>query len=500
MSTITSKNCLITAALSAFAEWFSLRYNESLLRYCLITTRHAAVLLLISCLAMTASAKTQPNIIFMLTDDQGWTDLSSFGSGYYETPHIDKLASQGMRFTAAYSACTVCSPSRASIMTGQYPARLHITDWIAGHKRPNAKLSVPDWTLFLSTNICNMASTLKAAGYTTACIGKWHLGGADYWPEKQGFDLNAGGYDRGQPPSYFAPYNIPTLKEGPAGEFLSDRLTTEAIGFMEKNRDKPFFIYFPHYAVHTPLMAKKEVIEKYKSKTDPKGLHQNATYAGLVESVDDSMGRLMKALEELKLSDNTIIVYTSDNGGLKGVTSNAPLRVGKGSAYEGGVRVPLIVKWPGITKAGSTCSVPVIGADYFPTLLEMAGVAVPAKHVVDGESIVPLLKQAGQLKREAIYWHYPHYHPGGATPYGAIREGDFRLVEFFEDNHVELYNLKEDVGETKDLALTNPEKAKELRAKLTTWRQQVGAQMPAPNPNFDPAKDGAKPQNKKKNK
>lgn len=456
--------------------------------------------LLFSCFAMTASAKAQPNIIFMLTDDQGWTDLKCFGSGYYETPHIDKLAAEGMRFTAAYSACTVCSPSRASIMTGQYPARLHITDWIAGHQRPTAKLKIPDWTQFLSTNICNMASTLKAAGYATACIGKWHLGGADYWPERQGFDLNAGGYDRGQPPSYFAPYKIPTLKEGTDGEFLSDRLTTETIGFMEKNRDKPFFIYFPHYAVHTPLMAKKEVIEKYKNKKDPKGLHTNATYAGLVESVDDSMGRIMKALEELKLSENTIIVYTSDNGGLKGVTSNAPLRVGKGSAYEGGVRVPLIVKWPGIIKAGSISHTPVIGADYFPTILEMAGASIPANHIVDGESIVPLLKQNGTLKRDAIYWHYPHYHPGGATPYGAIREGDFRLVEFYEDNHIELYNIKEDVGETKDLALTNPEKAKELRVKLSAWRQQVGAQMPAPNPKYDPAKEGAKSQNKKKNK
>lgn len=454
---------------------------------------------LFACLALTSAAKKKPNIIFMLTDDQGWTDLRSFGSGYYETPNIDRLATQGMRFTAAYSACTVCSPSRASIMTGQYPARLHITDWIAGHKRPYAKLKVPDWTLFLSTNICNVASTLKAAGYTTASIGKWHLGGPAYWPEKQGFDCNIGGYGKGQPPSYFAPYNIPTLKEGPDGEFLSDRLTTEAIAFIKKNKDSPFFIYFPHYAVHTPLMAKKEVIEKYKGKSDPKGLHKNPTYAGLIESVDDSMGRILKVLEDLKLADNTIIVYTSDNGGLKGVTSNAPLRAGKGSAYEGGVRVPLIITWPGVTKPGSTCEVPVIGTDFFPTLLEIAGVPVPAHHVVDGESLVPLLTASGSLKRKAIYWHYPHYHPGGATPYGAIREGDFRLVEFYEDNHTELYNLKDDVGEAKDLATTHPQKAKELQEKLATWRRQVGAQMPTPNPTFDPEKDAVPPARKKKN-
>jgi arylsulfatase A-like enzyme len=456
--------------------------------------------LLLTLVTVTVSAKSQPNIIFMLTDDLGWTDLGCFGSAYYETPNLDKLASQGMRFSAAYSSCTVCSPSRASVMTGQYPARLHITDWISGHERPYAKLKIPDWTQYLSTNICNMASVLKSAGYATACIGKWHLGGAAYWPENQGFDFNAGGCNMGQPPNYFSPYKIPTLKDGPAGEFLSDRLTSEAIGFMEKNKDKPFFIYFPHYAVHTPLMAKKEVIEKYKGKTDPKGLHKNPTYAGLIESVDDSMGRLLKTLEDLKLSDNTIIFFTSDNGGLKSATNNDPLRAGKGSAYEGGVRVPLIVKWPGVTQAGSTSTIPVIGADYFPTLLEIAGVATPARHVVDGESIVPLLKQNGTLKRDAIYWHYPHYHPGGATPYGAIREGDFRLVEFYEDAHVELYNVNEDVSESNNLALTNPDKATALRTKLSTWRQHVGAQMPSPNPNFDTEKERVKPQRKNKPK
>ncbi len=446
---------------------------------------------------LTASlvSAAQPNIIFVLVDDMGWTDLGCFGSTYYQTPNIDRLAAQGMRFTDAYSACTVCSPTRASVMTGQYPARLHITDWIAGHKRPFAKLSIPDWTMQLSPDTPNVARVLKSAGYSTASIGKWHLGPEACWPDKQGFDLNFGGCDKGQPPSYFSPYKIPTLAEGPAGEFLSDRLTSEALSFVERNKDKPFFLYLPHYAVHTPLAAKPEVVEKYKAKQNKDAAHHNPVYAGLVESVDDSVGRILRKLEELKLSENTIIIFTSDNGGLIGCTSNVPLRAGKGSAYEGGVRVPLIVKWPGVTKPGSVSHTPVISADFFPTLLAMLGVAAPASHVVDGESLVPVLKQEGALARQALYWHYPHYHPGGATPYSAIREGDFRLVEFFEDQHVELYNLKDDIGETQDLAVKMPEKTADLRQKLKDWRNRVGAQMPTPNPGYDPGKDN---QQKKK--
>ena len=448
-------------------------------------------------MALPASAAEpipKPNIVFVLTDDMGWTDLGCFGSTYYETPNIDRLASQGMRFTDAYAACTVCSPTRASIMTGQYPARLHITDWIAGHKRPFAKLSVPDWTLQLSPDIPNVAKALKAAGYATASIGKWHLGPEACWPDKQGFDLNVAGCDKGQPPSYFSPYKIPTLTDGPAGEFLSDRLTTEALKFIESNKEKPFFLYLPHYAVHTPLMAKKEVIAKYKAKTDPRAAHTNPTYGALVESVDDSVGRLLQKLDDLKLSERTIIVFTSDNGGLTlgKVTSNMPLRAGKGSAYEGGVRVPLIVKWPGVTKPGSVSHAPVISADYYPTLLSIAGAAVPATHTVDGESLEPLLRQSGHLKRDAIYWHYPHYHPGGATPYGAIREGDFRLVEFYEDCRVELYNLKDDLGETQDLAAKFPQKTAALQQKLHDWRTRVGAQMPTLNPACDPSQDQQK--------
>ena len=422
------------------------------------------------CLASSKAAEpAPPNIIFILTDDLGWTDLGCFGSKFYETPHLDELARQGMKFTDAYSACTVCSPTRASLLTGQYPARLHLTDWIAGHQRPFAKLSVPDWTQQLSPAIPNLAQVLKTKGYTSASIGKWHLGPVACRPDKQGFDLNVGGYDRGQPPSYFSPYKIPTPTESPDGEFLSDRLTTEAIKFIKQNQARPFFLYLPHYAVHTPLMAKPEVIAKYKAKADPDAPHHNAAYAGLIESVDDSVGRLMATLDELKLSANTLLIFTSDNGGLIGPTANPPLRAGKGSAYEGGVRVPLIVRWPGRIKPGSTCATPVITPDFYPTLVALAGATAPASHRIDGGNLLPLFQQTGTLQRDTVYWHYPHYHPGGATPYSALRQGDFRLVEFHEDQHIELYNLREDIGETKNLATVQPEKAAVLREKLHAW-------------------------------
>ncbi|MDR2849302.1 MAG: sulfatase [Verrucomicrobiota bacterium] len=443
-------------------------------------------------LLAAAAHAAPPNIVFVLVDDMGWTDLGCFGSPYYETPNVDRLAAQGMRFTDAYAACTVCSPSRASILTGQYPARLHITDWIEGHKRPFAKLKVPDWTMRLSPEIPNLARTLKAAGYATASIGKWHLGDASCYPDKQGFDVNVGGDSRGHSQKYFAPYAISTLPEGPDGEFLTDREAAEAEKFIRANRDRPFFVYLAHYAVHMPIAAKPAVIEKYKAKRDKDAPHRNAVYAGLVESVDDALGRVLRTLDELALTERTVIVFTSDNGGLLGCTSNTPLRAGKGSPYEGGVRVPLIVKWPGVTKPGSVCAAPVIGADYFPTLLAMAGVPVPAGHTVDGESLVPLLKQSGALARDAIYWHYPHYHPGAATPYSAVRSGDFRLVEFYEDNRVELYNLKDDIGEAHDLAAALPEKAAALRQQLHDWRARVGAQAPTPNPAYDPERDGKK--------
>ena len=457
------------------------------------TTWYCSCVRLITLALLSASlifAKDPPlNVVVILVDDLGWTDLGCQGSKFYETPNIDRLASESMRFTQAYAACTVCSPTRAGLMTGKYPARLHLTDWIAGHVLPKAKLKVPDWQMHLPLEERTIAEAFRDGGYATASIGKWHLGGPEFYPDHQGFDQNIGGCERGQPPSYFSPYGIATLTDGPKGEFLSDRLTEEALKFIERNQARPFFVYLPHYAVHTPLMSKPEVIARYRSKADPKNPQHNPIYAALIESVDDSVGRILQKLTNLKLADRTVIIFTSDNGGLvlNNVTSNLPLRAGKGSAYEGGVRVPLLVKWPGVTQAGSSCAVPAITPDLPPTLLEMAGLKPEKDQVVDGESLVPLLKGAGALRRDSIYWHYPHYHPGGATPYSAIRQGDWKLIEFFEDNRVELYNLHEDLGERTDLAVKLPDRAEALRQKLHAWCTQVGAQLPAPNPNYDPS-------------
>jgi len=433
----------------------------------------------------------QPNFVLILADDLGWSDLHCQGSRFYQTPNLDRLASQGMRFTQAYSACTVCSPTRAALMTGKYPARLHLTDWIAGHVRPYAKLTVPDWTMHLPLEEITVAKALKPAGYASISIGKWHLGGPEFYPEKLGFDDNIAGCERGQPPSYFSPYGIQTLTDGPRGEFLSDRLTDEALKFIERNRANPFFIYLPHYAVHTPLMAKSNVVDKYQRSADPNYPQHNATYAALVESVDDSVGRIIRKLDDLGLRNNTVVIFTSDNGGLvlDDVTSNLGLRAGKGSAYEGGVRVPLLIDWPGNTKPGSTCNTPVISPDLYATILAIAGVKPAANQIVDGESLIPLLRKSGTLKRDSIFWHYPHYHPGGATPYSAIRQGDWKLIEFYEDHHVELYNLADDLQERKDLSKLKTRKTDALRTKLQSWRVEIGAQSPTLNPAFDPLRD-----------
>jgi len=451
--------------------------------------------------ALAAGAgEAKPNFVFFLIDDMGWTDVACFGSRVYETPNVDRLAAQSVRFTNAYSACTVCSPTRASILTGKYPARLHVTDWIEGHKRPFAKLKIPDWTMYLPLEEVTLAEALRPAGYVSASIGKWHLGKEPYYPDKQGFALNVAGTDKGQPPSYFYPYNIPTLAGGREKEYLTDRLSEEAEKFIEENKNRPFFLYLPHFAVHTPLQAKSDVATRYKAKIEPGQAQNNATYAAMVESVDDSVGRVMKKLDTLGIAGRTVIFFMSDNGGLIGSTSNLPLRAGKGSAYEGGVRVPMIVKWPGVTKPNAACDEPVISNDFYPTILEMAGVARDPKQIVDGVSLAPLLKGGDRLDRNEIYWHYPHYHPGGATPYGAVRQRDLKLIEFYEDNHVEMYNLKNDISEKEDLAAGMPEKAAELRKRLAEWRRSVGAQMPSPNPDYNLEKDKAKPAKKAQKK
>ncbi len=434
---------------------------------------------------LLGTATDRPNFIFILADDLGATDLGCTGSRFHETPHLDRLAARGMRFAQAYAACTVCSPSRASFLTGKVPARLRITDWIPGHARPNAKLRVPDWTQRLPHEEATIAEILKEAGYVTASIGKWHLGGAAFYPEKQGFDRAVAGTDRGQPPSYFAPWKIPTLPEGEKGEYVTDRLTHEALKFIEESREKPFFLYLPHFAVHTPLQGKPALVEKYKAKAKPDLPQRNPAYAAMLESLDEGVGRIVAKLDELKLSEKSVVVFTSDNGGLvlRDITSNVPLRAGKGSAYEGGVRVPAIVSWPGRIAAGTVCDTPAITPDWFATFVELAG--LPSREV-DGVSLAPLLLGKGPIAPRPLFWHDPHYHPGGATPYSAVRDGDWRLVEFFEDGRAELYHLKDDVGEKTDLASAKPEKAAELRKKLEEWRDSVGAQRPSPNPGFKP--------------
>jgi arylsulfatase A len=443
------------------------------------------------------TAGRPPNVVHILIDDMGWTDLGVTGSDLFETPNIDRLAARGMRFDNAYSACTVCSPTRAATMTGRYPARLHVTDWIHGSKRPKARLKIPDWTEYLPDDEVTLAEALKPAGYASASVGKWHLGdGPEHGPTRQGFDVNVAGYGAGSTPSYFSPYKIPTLADGPPGEYLTDRLTAEACRFIEANRDRPFFLYMPHYTVHTPLQAKPELVEKYRKKIKAGMRHVNPTYAAMIESLDQGVGRVLGVLEALGIADRTIVVFTSDNGGLMQPgysTDNRPLRAGKGSVYEGGVRVPLIVRWPGVTPAGSVCHEPVASVDFFPTYLEVAGLSTPRDaNPVDGRSLVPLLRDpSARLDREAIYWHYPHYHPGGATPYGAVRARDWKLIELYEDDHVELYNLADDLGETRDLARSMPEKAEALRRRLHDWRKAVGAQMPTANPDHDPAEDAA---------
>jgi len=462
----------------------------------MLKTLTALVLTILATALPAQNAGRPPNVIVILLDDWGTTDLGCYGSKLYETPNIDRLASEGVRFTTGYSACTVCSPTRAALMTGKYPARLHLTDWIAGHGRPHAKLKIPDWTKFMKHEEVTLAEQFKAAGYATASIGKWHLtpaldkGDEAYYPETHGFDVNVGGYHRGQPPSYFSPYKIPTLKEGPDGEFLTDREATEAAKFIETNRAKPFFIYLPHYAVHTPIQSKKDVAAKYAAKLEksPSLAQRNASYAALVESVDDALGTIRKALEKNGLTENTVIVITGDNGGLLPITDNAPLRAGKGSAYEGGVRVPFIVAWPGKVAPKVVSEVPAVTIDIYPTVLELAGIR-PMQSLVDGISLAPLLTKGSKPERDTVFWHYPHYHPGGATPYSAVRSGDLRLVHFYEDGRDELYDLANDIGETKDLAAAQPALAKTLRSRLDAWLKSVDAQLPTKNPAYDPSAD-----------
>ncbi len=525
-----------------------------------------------------------PNFIVFLVDDMGWADPECYGSPFHETPNINQLAQQGMRFTDAYAACPVCSPTRASILTGKYPATLNLTDFIPGHWHPFSKLNVPEFNHALPHAEITFAEMLKPSGYWSGSFGKWHLGPRSHFPDSQGFDemLVHGG-------RHFAPnFRMTPPQTYPKGKYLSEILTDRAVQFLNDNQKKPFVLYLPHYAVHIPLEAPKDVVEKYRKKrkqfsteilysfkrkyrnrinqtTDPVGnkvvksiaslsdkirftpvisesghssflvripgdkdldeivekMHSiiqkevkskqdysirvtkgvnHPTYAAMVEMIDRSLGRVMKTLDDLKLSDNTVLIFTSDNGGLYRrfdevgpiVATNSPLREEKGSLYEGGIRVPLIVRWPGKIREGTESEIPVSTVDLFPTLAKLAGVKYD--HSVDGVSLDSILlnkdEKSGQLsdfKNRAIYWHYPHYHH--TAPGSVIRQGDYKLIEFFEEGKLELYNLKDNISESNNLSEKLPEIRDRLHQSLKEWRQKVVAQMPVFNGNYQPEKE-----------
>ncbi len=451
-------------------------------------------------LAAWATPAQKPNFVLILADDLGWTDLGCYGSDFHETPRLDRLAAEGLRFTDAYAACQSCSPTRASILTGRYPARLHLTDWIPGRTPDGAKLSPPKWTNFLRRAEVTLAEALEPAGYASAAIGKWHLGKPGWFPRDQGFDFAFAGSAAGSHGSMFPPYwpasrlglfGLQPIEDIRDGEYLTDRLTREAERFLEANRDRPFFLYLSHFAVHGPVQGPPELVRKYKAKS-PGADHHNPEYAAMLENLDASSGHILDKLAALGLERETLVVFYSDNGGLsKGgaITSNRPLRGEKSTAWEGGVRVPLILRWPGVISAGTQTEEPVTSTDLFPTFLEAAGVEPPVE--IDGKSLLPLAR-GEKIDRGPIFWHAPHYKAHTPvltmTPYSAVRDGDWKLIERHEDGSVELYNLAEDIGETMDYSADRPEITERLRSLLADWRARVGAQMPTANPDANPTR------------
>ncbi len=472
----------------------------------------------------------RPNVVCIVADDLGWRDLGCYGSSFYETPNLDRLAREGTRFTDAYASCPVCSPTRASVMTGKYPPSVGITNYIAG--RAEGKLREPDYHHALPEAETTLAEALSDAGYATGFVGKWHLGGAeqDSLPTDRGFDTNVAGCSWGMPSNgYVAPWGNPTLEEGPEdeGRYLPDRLGEAAAAFVESHDgEEPFFLNYDPYLVHTPLQAPDDAVERYERKRESLGLdvvqeievdgrfptehkkdgrikrrlvQSHPTYAAMIEALDRNVGRVLDALERAGVAEETVVIFTADNGGLATAegspTTNDPLREGKGWMQEGGNRVPFIVRWPGVTDAEGApelCEAPVTSPDVYPTLLGAAGVGVPEEQAVEGTDIRPLLS-GGDLDREAIFWHYPHYGNQGSTPAAAVRAGDWKLVEYFEDDSVRLHHLGEDVREERDLSAHRPEKARELRERLHDWQDEVGARMPEENPDYEPWPDRAGP-------
>ncbi|GGW47843.1 sulfatase [Arenibacter certesii] len=458
-------------------------------------------------------SQLRPNILFILVDDLGYHDLGYTGSSFYETPNIDRLASEGMVFTNAYAASPICSPSRAAIMTGKHPAELNITDYIPGNRHygphKNQKLASHPFKLFLDPKETTIAEALKENGYSTFFAGKWHLGETqDYFPDKQGFDINLGGNNTGTPSGgYFSPYRNPQLSDGPDGEYLTDRLTDETIKFMSAEKKEPFFAFLSYYTVHLPMQGKPEKVRYYEGKLE-KFKYQEAPfvkegatyikyrqnmphYAAMVESLDENIGRLLSALEENGLSENTLVVFTSDNGGMSTSsqtdnipTSNLPLRAGKGYLYEGGIKVPLILRWPRAISPKTVSSVPVIGTDFFPILLDTGKSKSRSRSILNSPSLTQLLNKETPKDRP-LYWYYPHYSGGlGGRPSAAIRLGDYKLIRFFENDHYELYNIKVDPGEQKNVTTVLPKKTKHLKKELIRWMIAMEVKLPFPNPAY----------------
>lgn len=469
----------------------------------------AALLLTLLPPLLSGSVKKKdkrPNIVFILIDDMGYSDIGCYGSTYYETPNIDKLAKQGIKFTNAYAASTLCSPTRASILTGKYPGRLHITHAIPieGYSRlPNTPLMDADYTKNLPLEEVTFAEVLKNDGYKTAAIGKWHVcWDKQYFPQSQGFDQNMGGGGMGSTMDYFYPYagkwkmnpQSPVVEwqvfpDGKKGEYLTDRLTDETLRFIEQNKEGPFLAYLQHYGVHTPIQAKDSLIKKYLRKpVDSLKRHTHPKYAAMIESIDESVGRIMRKLDELGLSDNTIVVFTSDNGGHGRITSNWPFRGNKGNFYEGGIRVPLIIKWPGHIKSGRSTDAQFISTDFYPTLLGLAHLYAGEEYI-DGINQAPLLTQDKSISRNRLlFWHFPNYtgtgHPNASGPCSVIRDGKWKLLEYFEDGSLELYDLQKDIKEKNNLAKLYPQVTADLHKKLAEWRKEAKVQMPRLNPAY----------------
>lgn len=441
-----------------------------------------------------AAAKAPTNFVLILADDLGASDIGCYGNRNVATPNLDRLATEGARFTQAYAACPVCSPTRASIMTGRYPVRTGVTDWIPGRASHEAgPIVTPRTATELRLEEQTIAERLKAAGYRSVAVGKWHLGGPGYWPTDQGFDLNVGGNHSGSPPPggkpYFGPYDLPNLK-GEPGDFLTEKLTGAASDFVAANPANPFFLYLAHYTVHIPLNAREADIARHREKSAGR---YNPVYAAMIESLDESVGGVLKALDQAGVADHTMVLFFSDNGGLRyegkardAVTDNSPFRAGKGHLYEGGIREPMIVRWPGVVGGGRMIDTPVSSIDFLPTFCDVAGVRAPG---VDGVSLAPLLR-GKTLKARPLFWHYPHYSNQGGEPGSAIRDGDWKLIEFLTDGRRELFHLKDDPGERRNLIEREPERARQLWARLDRWRKESGAQIPVRNPKADPAWPG----------